>query len=62
MFIQEVADDASFFLCDRDIEPFGQIAKPPIDLGMINLDIQFGESFSYLVSSIMIFPLPLGHV
>ncbi|PXF61557.1 MAG: hypothetical protein C4B59_03125 [Candidatus Methanogaster sp.] len=58
MFPQEVADDASLCLCDRDIEPFGQIAKPPLDLGMINLDIQFEESFSYLFGCFIDYNIP----
>ncbi|PXF61555.1 MAG: hypothetical protein C4B59_03115 [Candidatus Methanogaster sp.] len=41
-------DDASFCLCDRDLEPFGQIAKPPLDLGKFDIDIQFEEPLSYL--------------
>ena len=47
-FPQEVADDASLCLCDRDLEPFGQIAKPPLDLGKFDIDIQFEEPLSYL--------------
>jgi hypothetical protein len=39
MFPQEVDDDASLCLCNRYLEPFGQIAKPPLDLGKFNLDI-----------------------
>jgi hypothetical protein len=58
VFPQEVADDASLCLCDRDLEPFGQIAKPPLDLGMVNLDIQFEESFSYLFGCFIDYSIP----